>query len=130
MASAAQTPIDFEDVMMERDFSGSRAYGQSKLAQILFTVDLAEELRGAGVTAYSLHPATLMDTGMVEGAGVQPRTSVREGVEAVMNLVRDPGAASGQYFSGTRPARAHAQAYEPAAREKLRSLSLSLTGLR
>jgi len=129
VASAAQTPIDFDDVMMERNFSGSRAYGQSKLAQILFTVDLAEELRGSGVTVYSLHPATLMDTGMVEGAGVQPRTTVREGVDAVLNLVGDPGAESGQYFIGTEPGRANAQAYDAQARTRLRELSMALTGL-
>ena len=65
MASAGQDPIDFRDVMLERGYDGTRAYAQSKLAQIMFTFDLAEELDGSGVTATTLHPATYMPTKMV-----------------------------------------------------------------
>ena len=54
----AQQPIDFDDVMIEHNFSSGRAYAQSKLAQILFTFDLAEELEGSGVIVNALHPAT------------------------------------------------------------------------
>lgn len=128
VSSGAQAPIDFDDVMLERGFSGSHAYAQSKLAQILFTADLAEELQGSGVTVTSLHPATLMDTPMVEEAGVRPRSSVREGVDAVMNLVN--GDLRGEiYFEGQTPTRAHEQAYDPEARERLRRLSRELVGL-
>jgi NAD(P)-dependent dehydrogenase (short-subunit alcohol dehydrogenase family) len=123
VASAAQRPIDFDDPMLENDYSGSRAYAQSKLAQILFTVDLADELEGTGVTAYSLHPATLMDTGMVSGAGMQPRSSVDEGAEALMNLVTGSGLENGGYFNGLNPARANAQAYDENARARLRQLA-------
>jgi NAD(P)-dependent dehydrogenase (short-subunit alcohol dehydrogenase family) len=128
VSSAAQTAIRFEDVMLERDWTGSRAYAQSKLAQILFTADLVEQLRGSGVSAVSLHPATLMDTPMVEGAGVQARTSVREGVEAVLALVRADDLGDQIYFRGLQPARADAQAYDPDARQRLRLLSERLTG--
>ena len=48
VSSAGQQAIDFDDVMLTRGYSGVRAYCQSKLAQILFTIDLAEELKGAG----------------------------------------------------------------------------------
>src|SRR5262249_50559244 len=65
VASAGQQAIDFADVMLTRGYSGSRAYRQSKLAQILFTVDLARELDGTGVTVNALHPATYMNTTMV-----------------------------------------------------------------
>ena len=128
VASAAQTPIDFEDVMMERDYSDGRGYAQSKLAQVMFTFDLAEELAGTGVIVNSLHPATFMDTDMVLSRGLQPRTSVAEGAEAVMHLVTAPDLESGQYFNGLRPARANAQAYDAEARAKLRKLSEELTG--
>src|SRR5690606_3869659 len=66
VSSLAQQPIDFDDVMLEHGFSAGRAYAQSKLAQVMFTIDLARELEGTGVTVNSLHPATLMDTAMVE----------------------------------------------------------------
>jgi NAD(P)-dependent dehydrogenase (short-subunit alcohol dehydrogenase family) len=128
VASAAQNPIDFDDVMIERGYTGQRGYGQSKLAQILFTVDLAEELTGTGIVAYSLHPATLMETNMVRQAGAQPRSTIDDGADAVMNLVTAPDLPSGQYFNGLRPMQANAQAYDAAARARLRELSMRITG--
>lgn len=129
VSSGAQRPLDFDDVMLERDYSGTRAYAQSKLAQILFTFDLARELQGSGVTVNALHPATYMDTEMVRELGVTPRSSVDDGADAVMSLVIGDAAGSGQYFNGQRPTRAPAQAYDEAARERLRALSRELTGI-
>ena len=132
VSSLAQQPIDFDDVMLERRFSASRAYGQSKLAQVMFTIDLARALAGSGITVNSLHPATLMDTAMVEKAGATPRSSVAEGVAAVMRLAVAPELAgrSGLFFNGARETRAHEQAYDDDARARLRALSLELTGER
>ena len=127
VSSVAQTPIDFGDPMIEKRYSGERSYGQSKLAQILFTFDLAEELESTGIRANALHPATLMDTNMVISAGVRPRTSVKEGREAVLNLITSSEIGSGQYFDGLRPARANDQAYDEDARARLRRLSEALT---
>lgn len=127
VSSTAQAPLVFDNVMLERDYSGSRAYAQSKLAQVLFTMDLAAELEGTGIVVAALHPATLMDTQMVEEAGIRPRATVAEGADAVMHVIA-ADYDSGQYFNGARPARANAQAYDPAAREKLRRLSTELTG--
>ena len=90
MASIAQRPLDFDDVMLENGYSDGRAYAQSKLAQILFTVDLAEELEGTGILVTALHPATMMNTTMVLSRGAQARASVEEGVEAVLQQVRSP----------------------------------------
>lgn len=131
VASAGQQPIDFADVMLERGYSGARAYCQSKLAQIMFTFDLAEDLRGSGVTVNALHPATYMDTSMVRGAGVTPISTVEEGAEAILYLATSPAleGRSGLYFDGLREARAHPQAYDAEARRRLRALSLQLTGL-
>lgn len=129
VASGAQNPIDFANVMLEREFEGGRAYGQSKLAQIMFTFDLAEELAGTGVLVNALHPATFMDTAMVQRAGIAPQSTVDEGADPVMNLVTgDVG--SGGYFNQMRPARANAQAYDLEARRQLRELSEELTGIR
>jgi len=131
VSSLAQQPIDFDDVMLERGFSARRAYAQSKLAQVMFTIDLARELEGTGVTANSLHPATLMATTMVEKAGATPQSTVDEGAEAVMRLATSPEleGRTGLFFNGLREARAHAQAYDEEARAKLRALSIELTGI-
>jgi NAD(P)-dependent dehydrogenase (short-subunit alcohol dehydrogenase family) len=129
VASGAQTPLDFDDVMLASGYSDGRAYGQSKLAQILFTVDLAAELEGTGVIALALHPATMMNTSMVLERGAQARSSVEEGMRAVVHLATADGLASGSYFNGTNPARPNAQASDAAARAALRELSERLTGL-
>jgi NAD(P)-dependent dehydrogenase (short-subunit alcohol dehydrogenase family) len=117
--------------MLTHGYDGARAYCQSKLAQIMFTVDLASELKGTGVTVNSLHPATYMNTTMVRQAGVTPRSSVEQGAEAILNLTTSPtlDGRSGLYFDGLREARADAQAYDRKAQQKLRALSLELTGL-
>ena len=120
VSSGAQAPIDFDDVMIENNFSGRRAYAQSKLAQIMFTHDLAEDLAGTGIVVGSLHPATYMPTGMVRRLGATPRATIAEGADAPMQV----------YFSGLTPARANAQAYDSEARARLRRLSQELTGIR
>ena len=56
VSSAGQQPIDFGDVMLTLGYSGTRAYCQSKLAQIMFTIDLGAALKGSGVTVTCLHP--------------------------------------------------------------------------
>ena len=130
VSSGAQQPIDFDDVMIENDFSGRRAYAQSKLAQIMFTFDLALELEGTEVLSNALHPATYMDTGMVRRAGVAPMATVDEGADAVMQLINARDIGSGGYFNGLRRARANAQAYDDDARANLRMVSEELTGAR
>ena len=129
VASIAQRAIDFEDVMLERDYSDGRAYAQSKLAQIMLTFDLAAELEGTGVTALALHPATMMDTDMVLERGARARSSVDEGADAVMFAIESDGLESGQYLNQTRQSRADEQAYDPEARARLRALARQLTGV-
>ena len=129
VSSGAQSPIDFSDVMLERPGRAARGYGQSKLAQIMFTIDLARELQTQGVTAVALHPATMMDTTMVRSSGMPAQSTVDEGATAVMHLVTSSRIGNGQFFDGLRPSRAHDQAYDEDARAKLRELSLQLTGL-
>ncbi len=130
VASVGQQPIDFSDMMLTRGYGGIRAYAQSKLAQIMFTFDLAEELRGSGVTINCLHPASFMNTTMVREACVPPMSSVSEGGEAILNLAvgREVEGKTGLYFDGLRPSRANAQAYDGAARRQLREFSFDLIG--
>jgi NAD(P)-dependent dehydrogenase (short-subunit alcohol dehydrogenase family) len=131
VSSLGQQRIDFADVMLTHDYSGIRAYRQSKLAQIMFTFDLAEELKASGVTVNCLHPATFMDTTMVRLSGVAPTSTVDEGADAVLQLVDSPEleGKTGLFFNGMRPSRADAQAYDARARRQLRDLSYELVGL-
>jgi NAD(P)-dependent dehydrogenase (short-subunit alcohol dehydrogenase family) len=131
VASLGQQAIDFDDVMLENGYDGARAYRQSKLAQIMHAFDLAAQLEGTGVTATALHPATFMATKMVTDAGVTPLTTVEQGLEATWRLVADPAVegVTGVFFDGTSEARADAQAYDAAARRRLRELSERLVGL-
>jgi len=131
VSSAGQQKIDFSDVMLTQGYSGQRAYCQSKLAQVMFTFDLAEEIKSWGMTANCLHPATYMDTTMVRQAGITPLNSVDEGANAILQLINSDALkeSTGLYFDGMRLSRANAQAYDTAARAQLRALSFKLVGL-
>jgi len=131
VASLGQHPIDFDDVMITKNYSGSRAYAQSKLAQIMFTADLAMELKDQGITVNSLHPATYMNTTMVRAGGITPISTVEQGGAAILHLISgdDVAARSGLFFNGMNEMKANPQAYDASARKQLRTLSLALTGL-
>lgn len=131
VSSLGQGPIDFDDVMMERDFDPFDAYRRSKLAQIMFTIDLAAQLDPSRVTVTSVHPARSMNTPRVIEGGFEPRSTVEEGAEAVMQLAVLPELAerTGVYFNRLEEGRAHEQAYDEEARAKLWALSMELTGL-
>jgi NAD(P)-dependent dehydrogenase (short-subunit alcohol dehydrogenase family) len=132
VSSAGQMPIDFDDVMLTRGYDGTRAYCQSKLAQIMHTFDLAGELAVRGVVANCLHPATYMPTKIVTDAGVEPVSALEKGVEATLALIRDPlhRTVTGRYFNGMDEAEAHPQAYDRDARRRLRELSEELVAQR
>jgi NAD(P)-dependent dehydrogenase (short-subunit alcohol dehydrogenase family) len=136
VTSIAQSPVDFDDPMAEARYEGFRAYTQSKLAQIMFTVELAGRLRGAGegqVTVNALHPATLMDTRMVRTSfGRAGHNEVEEGVASLTRLVADSelDGVSGRYFDQLEEGVPHAQANDAGARRRLWELSEELTGER
>jgi NAD(P)-dependent dehydrogenase (short-subunit alcohol dehydrogenase family) len=130
VASLGQAPIDFGDVMLEHGYSGTRAYSQSKLAQISFGFELADLLRNDEITVNSLHPATYMPTKMVLQEIGRSVDTLEEGVEATARLAVSPEVegVTGRFFDRQREARAEAQAYDAAARRRLWDLSLELTG--
>ena len=128
VSSLSAAPIDFNDVMLERPGRASQGYGQSKLLQVMFTVDLAAELKDKNVTVTALHPATMMDTTMVRQSGSRAMSSVDEGATAVMQQITDD-MPSGQFYNGLRPGRPHQQASDEAVRAKLRQLTMQLVGL-
>ena len=124
VASVGQRAPDFGDLRLERGYDGYTVYTQSKLAQIMFTFELAERRRDLVVNA--LHPATLMDTKMVRETFGRSRSTVAEGVEATASLVeRDE--VSGRYFDGLRESRADRAAYDADARRRLWDVSAELT---
>jgi NAD(P)-dependent dehydrogenase (short-subunit alcohol dehydrogenase family) len=132
VSSMGQAPIDFDDVMMERgEYNGADAYRRSKLAQIMFTIDLAAQLDPSRITVTSVHPARSMNTTRVVGGGFEPLSTVEEGAEAVMQLAVSPEVAdrTGVYFNQLNEAQANEQAYDEAARARLWALSMELTGL-
>jgi NAD(P)-dependent dehydrogenase (short-subunit alcohol dehydrogenase family) len=130
VASAGQSPIDFSNLMLERGYDAMKAYSQSKLAQVMFTFELTEHLRGTGVTVNALHPASLMDTKMVQSTFGYSMSTVEEGTEAVVRLAISPEieGVTGRYFDGKREARANRQAYDPQVRDRLWVLSEQLCG--
>src|SRR5215218_5803817 len=130
VASAGQSPLDFSNLMLERGYDAMKAYSQSKLAQVMFTFELTEHLRDTGVTVNALHPASLMDTKMVQSAFGYSMSTVEEGTEAVVRLAISPEieGVTGRYFDGKREARANRQADDPQARHRLWVLSEQLCG--
>jgi NAD(P)-dependent dehydrogenase (short-subunit alcohol dehydrogenase family) len=129
VSSAGQLPINFDDVMMEKRYEPLDAYRQSKLAQIMFTFDLAEQVRGDGITVNALHPASLMPTKMVKEYFGRTMDTLEDGVNSVMHLATDPALddVTGQYFDHQQEAQAHPQAYDAGVRQRLQQLSAELT---
>jgi NAD(P)-dependent dehydrogenase (short-subunit alcohol dehydrogenase family) len=131
VASTAQEAIDFDDLMLTKNYGPMRAYSCSKLALVMFTFELDERLRGENITVNCMHPGSLLDTKMVRRAFSQPRGSAESGAEVEVYLATDPGldGVSGVYFNQKNRSQAHPQAYDHALREKLWQLSLELTDL-
>src|SRR5215211_4576920 len=130
VASAGQSPLDFSNLMLEQGYEAMKAYSQSKLAQVMFTFELAEHLRGTGVTVNALHPASLMNTKMVQSTFGYTMSTVEEGTQAVVCLAvsQEVEGVTGRYFDEMRERRANRQAYDPQARGKLWALSEELCG--
>jgi len=130
VASVGQQAIDFDDVMLTRGYSGTRAYCQSKLAQVMCGFELAERLVPDGIAVNSLHPADYMPTKIVLEEIGHTIDALSVGVEATLRLATAPELAgvTGRYFERGREATAHRQAYDAEARRRLWELSERLTG--
>lgn len=131
LASAGQMAVDFDDVMLTRDYSGRRAYCQSKLAMIMTTIEMAERLDPRVLTINALHPGSLLDTKMVREGWGQALGPVEDGIEAELYLATSPEleGVTGEYYDRLQRARALPQAYDAQARKRLWDLSCKLTGV-
>ena len=132
VASVGQQRLDFDDLILERHYVPVDAYRQSKLAQVMFTFDLAEMLRDDGVTVNSLHPASLMPTKMVYEMFGRTMSTLEEGVNALLYVATAPelDGVTGRFFDRNRDTPAHDQAYDLEARRRLWDISKKLPGLK
>ncbi len=134
--------LDFDDLQNEKGYGygGYRAYGQSKLANILFTYELARRLSGAGVTANALHPGTVATGFGVNNDGIM-RLAMRlfhrfslapeEGADTIVYLAASPEVEgqTGKYWVKRTPVRSSQASYDEVAQKRLWEVSAQLTGL-
>lgn len=142
VASAAQGlgRINFDDLQGERSYRGQRAYNQSKLANVLFTYELARRLEGTGVTTNALHPGVVAsgygqeDGGFVmrnlQPLGARFLKTPEQGAETPIYLSasRDVEGVSGLYFVNRRPKRSSKASYDLGIAHRLWDVSEQLTG--
>ena len=143
VASAAQGmgTIDFGDLMGERNYSGQSAYNQSKLANVMFTYELARRLEGSGVTAIVVHPGMTNTAFSSEDPSrlFAPLVAVMrpfmrkpaKGAETPIFLASSPEAAgiTGKYFADLAPKESNKSSYDRATTGHLWDVSASLVGL-
>ncbi|OIJ66352.1 SDR family NAD(P)-dependent oxidoreductase [Streptomyces mangrovisoli] len=128
VGSVGQEPLDFSDPELARGYNGVSAYCRSKFALAAATFTLAEELAGTGVAVNVLHPATYMDTAMVQEGGISPWHTVADGAPGVLALATED-LGTGRFFDGTEPSRAHEGTYDPETRKRLAAVTAQLLGL-
>ena len=143
VSSGAQSmgKIDFDDLMGERAYSGQQAYNDSKLANVMFTYELARRLEGTGVTANALHPGVTNtafgaeDTAPGWGpliALMRPfMKSPERGVDTPVFLASSPDVegVSGKYFADRKAKASHKSSYDAATTARLWEVSAELVGL-
>ncbi len=123
--ASGQAPLDFDNLMLETEYSGRQAYFQSKLAQIMMTFALADELSARGITINAMHPSDLMNTDMVTEAGLEPQSSVDTGRDALLHLIND-NVGTGKFFNVFEEDTVNSQAYDAEAVARLMQISSDL----
>ena len=129
--------INFDDIQLEKGYSGMKAYSQSKLANLLFTYEIARKLEGTKVTANALHPG-FVNTGFAKNNGglikfgmslLKPmQRKVEDGARTSIYLASSPEVegVSGKYFADSKAVESDPASYDKAAAEKLWQLSLEM----
>lgn len=139
-AAHAMSKLNFDDLQNQRRYSAFRVYAQSKLANVLFTYELARRLNGTGITANALHPGGVASNfgrgqpglfskliGLAMSFGITPA----QGAQTSIYLASSPEVAgvTGTYFSNQKPARSSPASKDPATAARLWQISEQLTGL-
>src|SRR6266702_5188706 len=137
----ARGRMDFADLQGERSYSGARAYSQSKLANVLFTYELARRLKSTRVTANALHPGVVRTSfGAEDPGGVQRRLvpfmrpfmkAPAQGAARSIHLASAPDLeqVTGRYFANSKPRKSSQGSYDAAAAARLWQVSADLAGL-
>jgi retinol dehydrogenase-14 len=133
--------IDFDDLQGERSYSGAQAYDQSKLANVLFTYELARKLRAAPVTANALHPGVVSTSFGAEDPSSVQRLFVpfmrpfmktpAQGAATSIHLASAPDLeqVTGRYFVNSKPKRSSQRSYDEAVAARLWRVSADLVAL-
>jgi NAD(P)-dependent dehydrogenase (short-subunit alcohol dehydrogenase family) len=132
--------LDFADLQIEQRYSGWRAYGRSKLANILFTYELARRLGGTNVVANALHPGFVATNFGRNNSGITAialrlaqlaAISPEEGAQTIIHLASsaEVDGITGKYFVKQRAVRSSQVSYDRSAAERLWQVSTELTGL-
>jgi NAD(P)-dependent dehydrogenase (short-subunit alcohol dehydrogenase family) len=143
VSSGAQSmgKIDFDDLMGERKYSGQQAYNQSKLANVMFTYELARRLEGSGVSANALHPGVTRTAfgGEDPTGAMAPLIAVlrpfmkspEQGAGTAIYLASSPEVegVTGRYFSGRKAKRSNKASYDTPTTSRLWEVSADLVGL-
>jgi NAD(P)-dependent dehydrogenase (short-subunit alcohol dehydrogenase family) len=136
-----QGAMDFNDLQGERSYSGQRAYNQSKLANLLFTYELARRLQGSAVTANVLHPGVVRTSFGAEDPGRVQRLLVpfvrpfmkapEQGAATSIHVASSPDLeqVTGRYFVNSKPRRSSERSYDEATAARLWQVSADLVGL-
>ncbi|HEV8566533.1 MAG TPA: SDR family oxidoreductase [Actinoplanes sp.] len=131
--------IDFDD--REQSYSGARAYNQSKLANVLFTYELARRLEATSVTANALHPGMVSTSFGAEDPGRVQRLFVpfmrpfmkvpAQGAATSIHLASAPDLeqVTGRYFANSKPKKSAKRSYDQATAVRLWHVSAALVGL-
>ena len=137
LSAPSTTKIDFENLKAEKHFSALTAFGASKMADMLFTYELARRLEGSGVTANVLFPG-VMKTDLMRNAPLFARVitkligkSPEKGAEAAVYAVSSPDVEgeTGRFFKGKEISSSNAYSNDPAIQKRLWSESVKLTEL-
>ena len=143
VASGAQAmgKIDFGDLMGEQDYSGQQAYNQSKLANVMFTYELARRLNGTGVTATALHPGMTNTSfsGEDPARAMAPvvfvarpfMRSATKGAETVVYLASSSAVegVTGSYYANRKAKKSNQSSYDGEVTARLWQVSADLVGV-
>jgi retinol dehydrogenase 14 len=136
----AEGRIDFDDLQGEQSYAGARAYNQSKLANVLFTYELARKLQASSVTANALHPGVVNTSfGAEDPAGVQRlfvpfmrpfMKTPAQGAATSIHLASAPDLeqVTGRYFANSKPKRSSQRSYDQVTAARLWQVSADLVG--